>query len=448
MLKSKSKKDNLGNNDLNEDDNSNRHDDNENKMDLDDIVSSFWQENDFKNNVDDGDEMNTRDKNDSKNAFSDDEIVELREIFQSQAINNNITVPVADSDWLDDVPDEFFFVPDINKTIERSRCSDMDDVPGDEINGGILGESPSKNSANLSLLVSSTKQVNSGTEKAENSSLELVKFSSNSTAKSSLEVLPSNSPLEVLPSNSPKPELEETQDIKTRAGSYTSGNSYGSAYADTEPCSETQIKAAISNNPSAFTPKGRKISSDGDSIGQEHIRSKTDNDSPGLDNRSPLHLSPDDVDSTVKSSSKKLEKRKKNSGPLSVITVPNQKEQVLVLDKSNQVKANCEELTIVGSMFFTNDDDYHKFVKKNSPNNTVINLHDTVEERSSLLNKSSSAIMAEERTIVINRDTTTTTSSETEVEEKKNNSSSMNLFHHSVSPVKFFYHFFSYYNDP
>ena len=424
----KSKFEKTDTNDLHNGDNNHR-DNEENKMDLDNIVSSFWQENYSENNLDDGDEMNASENNDNKVAFSDDEIVELREIFQSQAINNNkSTVPIAGNDFktnfLDDAPDEFFFVPDINKTINRSKCSDLDDLPNDGINRGILGESPSKDSHNLSKPISSVK-VNAG-DKAENSSLELIKFSSNSTAKSSLEVLLSNSP---------KPELEETANIEIRSGSYASGNSYGSAYADTEPCSETEIKAALSNNPNAFTPKGRKIISDNDSIELEHIHSKNIDDGADINNVSSTQSPPGDFDSTVKTPSRKLQKRKKNSGPLSVITIPSEKEQVLVLDKSNQAKTKCEELTVVGSMFFTNDDDYHKFVEKNSPSNATNS--ETVEEGSSLVNKSHSELLVEERTIVINRDTTTTTSSETEADENKkshshDNFSSMNLFHDSV----------------
>ena len=437
LLKSKSEKnDQYGDPDKGDD----HHDDN-NGIDLNDIVSSFWQDNDLENEAAvDSDEMDTSCKND-KEDFSDDEIDELREIFQSQAINKNKCEPVNSSlvsDELDDAPDEYFFVPDINKTIERSMCSDPEDLPG-EINRGLLGESPSK--ANLSNSLSSIKS-NVG-EKAETSSLDIVKSLSSSTVKSSLEVLASDSP---------KPDLEEVVDIVVRSGSYASGSSYGSAA--TEPYSETDCQPAITINPDVFTPKGRKLNGDD---GLEEFISERNNDSVDLKDASTTQYSRSGIYSvslenlsTKNSSTRRFEKKKKSSGPISVITVPSEQEQVFVLDESNQAKANCQELTVVGSMFFTNDEDYHTFVGNKSSIDKNHAGDETIERTDALL-QNPSLLVAEELTIVINRDTTTTTSSETDVEEKRRNSrsvndsssvlanGSMNLFHDdSVIRVVFF----------
>ncbi|XP_066929477.1 uro-adherence factor A-like [Clytia hemisphaerica] len=467
-----------------------------NESNFNDLVSSFWQDNDLDADI----EASDTEKN--ENEFSDNEINELRGIFQSQTVSKRLNASqgikestsvrserqtekskkvsvkdkarplktaIVQSDRLsevsqlsDNAPDEFFFVPDINKTIERSRCSTDENQTSREIDSGLLGESPKK------------RLIPSVTGESVGANFYIAKSLSNkSSYKSSLEVLATDSPKPDLSVGSSKPFIEEYR------------SSYGSTNADTEPISDATYQAALLEGHSAFsypllTPTLKETSSiskrgvkKGDSPGNRKqnagnsssISDKKKNDSLSKnqnnkrDSFNQIDRKDDSLNSDTKrkddkllsrieiprgedsldknaekeseleksnsrdksntdlfSSSEKIKEKKnqRTSGPVSVITVPNDEPEVIHIDKASQGKTLCEEVTVVGSMYFTNDKDYQTFVAKKSKTTSLEQSNKSLDPQMTILSSSS---RVEQRTILINRDTTTTTSSETEVED-------------------------------
>ena len=470
-------------------------------MDLNDIVSTFWQDNDIESDMVDMDDPvvgGRQDDDMEKENFSGDEIDELREIFQTQVFNNNKNDNsnndndnnISDkylagnlvSDTMDDAPDELFFRTDIiNTTMEQSRCSDFptDEEIGDNSLGGSLGK-PKRGNNSISIVIPTSTPNTSVIEK----SIENLSFaktsSSGTTAKSSLEVQLSDSPKADLNVTNLLPSVAEHQAL-------TSGSSYNDdSIPDTEPISQTEYLAALAKNPDAFIPRGRLVESHADdSIGVRSGKPSNRIELSDLSKDESMNKSYLTIENTNKSDLQKegytipnglnkedetskrgKTKKRKTSGPLSVITVPNETEQVFVLDETNQAKAKCHELTLVGSMFFTNDKDYEKVVGKRRTTATTNDINipsssngkgretaggkangsykkgrQTEKASPSTPLMATTSTLAEERTIVINCDTTTTTGSETETEERRrqrvnntnNNDTSNNNSHSRLS---------------
>ena len=257
-----------------------------NEFDFNDMVSSFWQDNDLDADIM---ELDTEKEMKNNDEFSDNEINELRGIFQSQTVSRRLnasqseiagneseaekrkgdvdkkgtnpspelkkTTVQADrlseiSQLSDNAPDEFFFVPDINKTIERSLCSTDENQTSNEIESGLLGESPKK------------RLIPSVTGASVGANFYISKSSSSNTYKSSLEALATDSPKPDLSVGSSKPFIEEYR------------SSYGSsANADTEPISDSTYQAALLEGHSAYSyPMPTPISKETSSVSKKGVK--------------------------------------------------------------------------------------------------------------------------------------------------------------------------------
>lgn len=339
---------------------------------LDDIVSTFWQHDDIQADIEEKLDQN---KIDDDACFSADEIEELRDIFHTQTLTQrkkkeDVENDVNDDDEKTDMPDDCFFMPDMNRTLERTRCTSEEEEIRSQLESGLLGESPNR-AVRKSSIGKSSEENN---EKLP-SSLEVTKTQSSSTVKSSLEVL--------MP-DSPKPELSIGSSMQ-HLNSYNSSVG-SSAFADTLPIEESDQTKSLTNSLSSKSSLCSQVKDTSSS--NSHKDSQVD--------------------------TSKLHKNKK-SRRLSVVTVPNTIPEVVEVDETSQEKAKCQQVTAVGTMYFS-EDDFKSFVSGGGVGEHAIS--DVSNQVIPGSTTASTDVAMREDVVLIARDTATATTTGSETEDR------------------------------
>ena len=352
-------------------------DDNE----LNNLVSTFWQHDDIQADIDEKKDDKTQENDDA--CFSADEIEELRDVFHTQTLTQRKKNELEDNNKADDdvdytttdVPDHCFFMPDMNRTLERIRCSSEEEDIRSQLEDGLLGESP--NRIPKKSPIGKSPEMHSKEEKPPYIS-ELIKSQSSGTVKSSLEVLISSSP---------KPELSVGSSVQ-HLNSYNSSIG-SSAFADTLPIEESIYQENINSNDQTKSLSNKSLSAKSSSLshGKESSSSNSHNDHQG--------------EATPKTH------RNKNSRRLSVITVPKTIPEIVDVDENSQEKAKCQQVTAVGTMYFS-EDDFKSFARG----------YNTSDVANQVCQDPTTETAMHESVVMIDRDTVTTTTTGSEAEDR------------------------------